>query len=67
VLLPLPEAAYEACEKRTARVSSLSLVRYRGTTTRCRPSTDTADVLVKGYVQVVIACGMRSLRSTEKL
>ena len=29
-LLPLPEAAYEACEKRTARVSSLSLVRYRG-------------------------------------
>ena len=30
-LLPLPAAPYEACETRTARVSSLSLVRYRGT------------------------------------
>jgi transposase len=28
-LLPLPAAAYEACEKISARVSSLSLVRYR--------------------------------------
>ena len=27
--LPLPAVPYEACEKRTARVSSLSLVRYR--------------------------------------
>ena len=29
-LLPLPATPYEACEKRAARVSSLSLVRYRG-------------------------------------
>ena len=29
VLLPLPAAPYEACEKISARVSSLSLVRYR--------------------------------------
>src|SRR5271156_945909 len=29
-LLPLPAAPYEACEKVAARVSSLSLVRYRG-------------------------------------
>ena len=28
-LLPLPAVPYEACEKITARVSSLSLVRYR--------------------------------------
>src|SRR5271157_3711350 len=27
--LPLPVSAYEACEKRVARVSSMSLVRYR--------------------------------------
>ena len=29
-LLPLPLTPYEACDKRTGRVSSLSLVRYRG-------------------------------------
>ena len=28
--LPLPATPYEACEKKTTRVSSLSLVRYRG-------------------------------------
>jgi len=28
-LLPLPAAPYEACEKRSTRVTSLSLVRYR--------------------------------------
>ena len=28
-LLPLPSAAYDACEKQAGRVSSLSLVRYR--------------------------------------
>ncbi len=29
MLLPLPAAPYEACEKRTTRVTSMSLVRYR--------------------------------------
>jgi hypothetical protein len=29
-LLELPATPYEACDKRTGRVSSLSLVRYRG-------------------------------------
>jgi len=29
-MLPLPAVPYEACEKISARVSSLSLVRYRG-------------------------------------
>jgi len=29
-LLPLPPAPYDACEKKAARASSLSLVRYRG-------------------------------------
>ena len=56
-LLPLPEAAYEACEKRTARVSSLSLVRYRGNDYSVPTEYGHREVLVKGYVQeVVIAC-----------
>ena len=40
-LLPLPPVAYDACEKQAGRVSSLSLVRTRPTTTRCRWPTDT--------------------------
>ena len=41
-LLPLPPAAYDACEKQAGRVSSLSLVPGTGpTTTRCRWPTDT--------------------------
>ncbi len=55
-LLPLP-AAYEACEKRTARVSSLSLVHYRGTDYSVPTEYGHREVLVKGYVQeVVFAC-----------
>src|SRR6202451_3168888 len=56
-LLPLPEAAYEACEKRTARVSSLSLVRYRGNDYSVTTEYGHREVLVTGYVEeVVIAC-----------
>lgn len=39
--LPLPAVPYEACDKRTTRVTSLSLVRYR-TITRFRRATATA-------------------------
>jgi transposase len=71
VLLPLPAAPYEACEKRTARVSSLSLVRYRGNDYSVPTAYGHRDVLVKGYVQeVVIACGSeviaRHARSYER-
>ena len=38
----LPQAPYDACEKKAGRASSLSLVRYRGTDSRCRPPTATA-------------------------
>jgi hypothetical protein len=41
-LLPLPAAPYEACDKRSTRVTSMALVRYRANTTRCRWSEDTA-------------------------
>ena len=36
-LQPLPASPYDPCDRRPARVSSLSLVRYDPTTTRCRP------------------------------
>src|SRR5918999_1482196 len=57
-LLPLPAAPYEACETRGARVSSLSLVRYRGNDYSVPVAYGHREVLVRGYVpQVVISCG----------
>src|SRR5271157_5554181 len=56
-LLPLPTIPYEACEKRAARVSSLSLVRYRGNDYSVPTAYGHREVLVRGYVhEVVIAC-----------
>jgi transposase len=56
--LPLPSSEYEACEKRVARVSSMSLVRYRTNDYSVPTCYGHRDVLVKGYVhEVVIACG----------
>ena len=70
-LLPLPAAPYEACEKRTAQVSSLSLVRYRANDYSVPTAYGHREVLVKGYVhEVVIACGSeviaRHRRSYER-
>jgi transposase len=57
-LLPLPAAAYEACDQRASRVSSLSLVRYRTNDYSAPVAYGHRDVLVKGYVdEVVISCG----------
>ena len=57
-LLPLPAAAYEACDQQASRVSSLSLVRYRTNDYSVPVAYGHRDVLVKGYVdQVVISCG----------
>jgi hypothetical protein len=56
--LTLPVSAYEACEKRVARVSSMSLVRYRTNDYSVPTEYGHRDVLVKGYVhEVVIVCG----------
>jgi transposase len=71
VLLPLPASPYEACEKRTAKVSSLSLVRYRTNDYSVPTAYGHREVLVKGYVhEVVIACGSeviaRHRRSYER-
>jgi transposase len=56
-LLSLPQAPYDACEKRAARVNSLSLVRYRGNDYSVPTAYGHREVLVRGYVhEVVIAC-----------
>jgi transposase len=69
--LPLPASAYEACEQRVARVSSMSLVRYRTNDYSVPTEYGHRDVLVKGYVhEVVIVCGneviARHRRSYER-
>ena len=69
--LPLPASAYEACEKRVARVSSMSLVRYRTNDYSVPTEYGHRDVLVKGSAhEVVIVCGSkviaRNSRSYER-
>jgi hypothetical protein len=61
-LLPLPPTPYEACEKKAARVSSLSLVRYRGNDYSVPTAYGHREVLVRGYVhEVVIACAAEEI------
>jgi hypothetical protein len=57
-LLPLPAARFEACDKTTVRVSSISLVRYRTNDYSVPTQFGHRQVLVKAYVHhVVIVCG----------
>jgi hypothetical protein len=70
-MLPLPAAPHEACEKVSTRVTSLSLVRYRGNDYSVPTPYGHREVLVKGYVhEVMIACGSegiaRHARSYER-
>ena len=67
----LPPAPYDACEKKAGRVSSLSLVRYRGTDYSVPTAYGHREVLIRGYVDaVVISCGAeviaRHARSYER-
>ncbi len=58
VLLPLPSTPYDASDKHTTRVSSLSLVRYRTNDYSVAVAYGHREVLVRGYVdRVVISCG----------
>ena len=58
VLLPLPPAPYDACDKRPGRASSLSLVRYRGNDYSVPVAYGHREVLIRGHVdEVVISCG----------
>jgi transposase len=60
--LSLPFTPYEACEQKTARVSSLSLVRYRGNDYSVPAAYGHRGVLVRGYVhEVVIACSAEEI------
>lgn len=70
-LRPLPATTYDACDKQSVRVSSLSLVRYRSNDYSVPTQYGYQQVLVRGYVhEVVIACGTdiiaRHPRSWEK-
>jgi hypothetical protein len=57
-LLPLPAARFEACDKTTVRVSSISLVRYRTNDYSVPTEFGHRQVLVKAFVQrVVIVSG----------
>jgi hypothetical protein len=53
----LPSGSFEACEKRSARVSSTALVRYRTSDYSVPVAYGHRDVTVKGFVDhVVITC-----------
>jgi transposase len=57
-LQSLPRAPYDACDRRPARVSSLSLVRYDRNDYSVPTAYGHRPVLVRGFVEeVVIACG----------
>ena len=54
----LPPSLFDACDKRAARVSSLSLVRYRGNDYSVPVAYGHREAWVRGYVdEVVIGCG----------
>ncbi len=55
-LLPLPAAPFEACEKRSTRVTSMSLVRYRANDYSVPVCWGHREVLVKGFVDEVVIC-----------
>ena len=56
VLRELSPAPFEACETRPARVSSTSLVRYRGNDYSVPTTYGHQDVVVKGFVDEVVIC-----------
>lgn len=58
----LPAAPFEPCEVRTARVSSTSLVRYRGNDYSVPTTQGHRSVMVKGFVdEVVILAGSEEI------
>jgi transposase len=54
--LPLPAAPYEACDKRSTRVTSMALVRYRTNDYSVPVEWGHREVLVKGFVHEVVIC-----------
>jgi transposase len=54
VLMALPPAPFDACDKRSARVSSLSLVRYRTNDYSVPVAYGHQEVWIRGYVHDVV-------------
>ena len=66
-MLLLPAVPYEACDKITARVSSISLVRYRTNDYSVPTEFGHRQVLVKGYVhRVEIMCASEVIARHER-
>ena len=56
VFMGLPAAPFEPCDKKPARVSAFSLVRYRGSDYSVPTRFGHREVLVKGFVDAVVIC-----------
>jgi len=66
-LRPLPAVSLEPCEKRSGRVSSMALVRYRTNDYSVPTAYGFQDVVVKGFVaEVVILCGGKEIARHQR-
>ena len=66
-LRPLPAVPLEPCEKRSGRVSSMALVRYRTNDYSVPTAYGFQDVVVKGFVaEVVIVCGGKEIARHQR-
>ena len=64
---PLPSGVFEPCDRRTARVSSTALVRYRTSDYSVPTAYGYRDVTVKGFVdEVVIICAGEEIARHER-
>ena len=65
--LPLPAARFEACDKTTVRVSSISLVRYKTNDYSVPTQYGHCQVLLKAYVhRVVIVAGCEVIAEHQR-
>ncbi len=61
-LLPLPATPYDACDKRSTRATSLSLVRYQTNDYSVPTSYGHREVWIKAYVdELVVCCGSEEI------
>jgi hypothetical protein len=66
-LLPLPEFPYDACDKVSTRVSSLSLVRYKTNDYSVPVAYGHREVQINAYVHaVIIHCGTEEIARHER-
>lgn len=64
---PLPATPFDACHKQAGRVTSLSLVRYKGNDYSVPVAYGHHEVWIRGYVdEVVIGCGGEVIARHER-